>query len=210
VNALRENDLDLALVRFNIALRLAPIYAPVYGNVGVVRRRMGDTQGAFDYYLLALLLEPHNSSIRNNMFQTLEEYSGHAAAAFRETEAGSADFEARKFMARAAEKLVESEVRDALSLYRRAHKKQPDWIDPIVGMARCELLLGRPPAARKQLEEALVMDPENPSARRLTVAIDRIFEKQGRHPRKKDDIGVVQPEPSWKPGERGPGPGDPL
>lgn len=210
VSALRAGDLDLALVRFNIALRLAPIYAPVYGNVGVVRRRLGDSRGAFDYYLLALLIEPHNSSIRDNLFQTLEEFAQNAEAAAAAAERGTADREAKTLSARGAKELVKTEVREALSLYRRANRRTPGWVEPLVAMARCELLLGHPPAARKLLDDALALSPEDESAHRLSLAIDRIFENQGRHKRDGDDGTIVNPKPSWKPNELGPGSDDPL
>lgn len=210
VNALRDDDLDLALVRFNIALRLASTYAPVYGNIGVVRRRMGDTFGAFDYYLLALLIEPGSSATRKNLHQVLEEYAEHAAAAVGETEAGEASLESRIFMARAATKLVANEVRKAKSLYRRANARSPEWVEPIMALARCELLLGRRSAAEKRIEEALALDPGNLSGRRLSAAIERVFEKQGRRSRHGNDTDVIHPEPASKPDRRGSGSGHPV
>jgi tetratricopeptide (TPR) repeat protein len=210
VTALKEQDLELALVRFSLALQLAPNYAPVYGNAGVALRRMGDTQGAFDYYLLALLIEPRNLSIRGNLLGSLDDKVELADQALLATDAESPEYSATKLMARATNKLAMTRVKEALSLYRRAHRAAPEWIEPVIAMAQCELLLGHPSEAGQYLGDALAMDATNTSALRLSFAIDRIYEEKGDRKRNRGTTEVVDPEPSWRPNNRGPGSNDPL
>jgi Tfp pilus assembly protein PilF len=210
VQALRADDLELALVRFNMALRLAPAYAPVYGNVGVVRRRMGDTDGAFDSYLLALLIEPHNSTIRRNLFQTLEENAQNERDALERAEPGSPEANYRRLALRGAEALLKGEVRDARSAYKRAWREDRARAAPVVAMARCELLMGNPEAARKKLGNALALDPDQPSARRLIDSIERIFLTTKKGKRRHHETDVVEPRPGWSPDRLGRDSGDLL
>jgi Tfp pilus assembly protein PilF len=191
VAALRDDRLDEASDRFETALRLAPAYAALYGNVGVVKRRQGDLSGAVDAYLLALLIEPRNGSIRGNLQQALVALADRAR---QEAEADGGD-EYKRLMAQAAAQLRDGDPRAAGKTYTRASRAVSGSAAPLVALARCQLLRGRPALARKKLVAALQIDPDEAEARRLLDAVERTFlasEIAGD-----DGEEEVQPEPSW-------------
>lgn len=66
-DAIRDGRLDDAMEHLRIATTLAPDWAPGWINLGVVRNRMGDREGAIDAYRKALDADPLDSSALTNM-----------------------------------------------------------------------------------------------------------------------------------------------
>ena len=66
-DAIREGRLDDALEHLRIATTLAPGWAPGWINLGVVRNRMGEREGAIDAYRKALEADPLDSSALTNL-----------------------------------------------------------------------------------------------------------------------------------------------
>jgi hypothetical protein len=64
---LRTGHPDSAQGLFLNATRLAPGFAFAWGNLGVARRRLGDTPGALDAYGRALAIAPDNPTILSNL-----------------------------------------------------------------------------------------------------------------------------------------------
>jgi Flp pilus assembly protein TadD len=65
--AIRVDDLDEAERNLELAVALAPRFAPAWVNLGVTRSRLGDTAGAFDALQRALEVEAGNSSALVNL-----------------------------------------------------------------------------------------------------------------------------------------------
>jgi len=66
-DAIRDGRFDDASEHLRIATVLAPDWAPGWVNLGVVRNRMGDPDGAFEAYRKALEADPHDSSALTNI-----------------------------------------------------------------------------------------------------------------------------------------------
>ncbi|MGQ0699455.1 MAG: type IV pilus biogenesis/stability protein PilW [Panacagrimonas sp.] len=62
----RNNDLDLALDKFNRAIEQEPDYAPAHAGVAFVYVRRGDSQRAEEHYRRALKINPDDAGTRNN------------------------------------------------------------------------------------------------------------------------------------------------
>jgi Flp pilus assembly protein TadD len=152
------------------AVLLAPRFAEAWGNLGVARRRSGDIEGAFDAYLLALQIQPRSHVIRGNV-ATL-----YGTLALRREEEANANPETDPIdglLLQGFEAMAGRDVEAALKLFRRAHRQAPDRVEPLVALARAKLYQGRPRAAGKKLDEALLLDTSNSEARELMESIRR-------------------------------------
>jgi Flp pilus assembly protein TadD len=152
------------------AVLLAPRFAEAWSNLGVARRRSGDIEGAFDAYLLALQIQPGSHVIRGNvaaLYGTLALREGNEGT-------GGADGDAvDALLHEGIEAMARRDVEAALKRFRRAHRQAPERAGPLVALARAKLYQGRPRAAGKKLDEALLLDPGNGEARELMESIRR-------------------------------------
>ena len=73
VDALQTGAFDAALRNIEVALKLAPGYAPLWSNAGVMYLHYGDTKAAESAYSRALSLDPSNASALFNMVQLLQD-----------------------------------------------------------------------------------------------------------------------------------------
>ncbi len=71
--SIRVNDLDEAIRNLELAVVLAPRWAPAWVNLGVARSRLGDREGAFSSFQRALEVEPGNSSALVNLARIYRE-----------------------------------------------------------------------------------------------------------------------------------------
>jgi Flp pilus assembly protein TadD len=78
--AIRIDDLDEAERNLELAVVLAPRFAPAWVNLGVTRSRLGDTDGAFDAFQRALEVEAGNSSALVNLAKLYREQGRHDEA----------------------------------------------------------------------------------------------------------------------------------
>lgn len=170
VRALRDGDNAGAVDMLETAVRLAPRYAALYGNLGVALRRLGDPDGALDSYILGMHIEPRNSTLRNNVYALLIERAAIASPA----DAGGAGQTAReRWAAQAAEELAQRRIGQAIRLLRKVHRADTERPEPLLSIARCELIRGRLPAARRALEQALAIRPDHAPARHFLEALNR-------------------------------------
>jgi len=170
---LRRGEVREATEDLELAIRLAPAFTALYGNLGVARRIAGDPDEALDAYRRALEIDPDNPTILNNL-ATLYRSLGRTAEANAALQAadlsGATPF---VLIARGDLERAQGHLRRALRLYRRARREGPDLPEPLVAIARLELERGRPRAARRALDQALERDPDNAAAKRLEERLPR-------------------------------------
>ncbi len=167
VEDLRTGRYDVAIGRFETAIRLAPKLLAARGNLGVARRRAGDTAGALRAYQEALEIEPRDPGILGNLaalyrLQGLER-EAQAALALASVATASPYF----LVVRADLERAQGRPEAALRLYRRAHRMDRSFADPLVGIAETELGLGHGRSARSAAYEALEIEPGSAAARKV-------------------------------------------
>ena len=167
VSALSAGDYALAEARLTAVLKLAPDFAPAYGNLGVILRRRGDIPGAIDAYRRALALTPRDPSILGNLAALY-------TALGREREAKAALMLADlslatpyTILARGDLEAADGRVEDALRYYRKAARIDSRIPDPHLSIARLLRAAGRLDEARREAERALKVDPENAEAKAI-------------------------------------------
>jgi Tfp pilus assembly protein PilF len=177
---LRSGHPDIAVRYFGDSVKLAPEFAPTWGNVGVARRRLGDIPGALQAYQRALEIEPDNPTILGNLASLYR-------ALGRSQEADNALLAANMTLAsphmlivRGDLYLTQGDVDSALKLYKRAKRAGPLLADPWVAMARAELARRRPDAARQYLRKALEIEPGNSDAIAVEASLEGTSQGPGR------------------------------
>ena len=158
---------ESALRYFETAVKLAPEYTPTYANLGVVRRRLGDTDGALAAYHQALRIDLRQPTVLNNLAALY-----HSQGRFEEARAAVAAANPRGatpslLIVRGNIEMVEGRPKVALKHFKQAARVDPQAPEPLVAVARAQLVRERPAAARKALLEALERDPEDDAARKL-------------------------------------------
>ena len=158
---------ESALRYFETAVKLAPEYTPTYANLGVVRRRLGDTDGALAAYHQALRIDLRQPTVLNNLAALY-----HSQGRFEEARAAVAAANPRGatpslLIVRGNIEMVEGRPKVALKHFKQAARVDPQAPEPLVAVARAQLVRERPAAARKTLLEALERDPEDDAARKL-------------------------------------------
>jgi len=173
VDRLREGKPAEALPLLDAATRLAPDYVDALSNLGVARRQVGDLVGAGEAYGRALELSPENPRVLKNLGRLYLE-TGHREEAYQALEAASMDAESPFIMlVRGDLERLRGNLDLALTFYSRAHRRDPDLVEPFIGQARVYLERGDIRAAQKAVRNALKRDPENPDARELEVEIEQ-------------------------------------
>ncbi len=164
---LRAAHPDIALRYFDWATKLAPTFAPAWGNVGVARRRTGDISGAFAAYSHALTIAPEDSTILGNL-ASLYRATGReheAELALKAIDVGNAT--PHTLIVRGDLELAQGHVRAAFRLYKRARSLAPRLADPWVALARAEFARSRRERAKADVERALRLEPDDAGARAL-------------------------------------------
>jgi tetratricopeptide (TPR) repeat protein len=145
---------------FANAVKLAPEFAPAWGNLGVARRRLGDIGGALAAYAEALRSDPTNPTVLSNLAllytslgRTVEADAALAAARL----SGASP---HLLIVRGDVELARGKVAEARRFYLRARRLEPRLADAWVALARAELAAGRPAQARRLATKALRLDPQ--------------------------------------------------
>jgi Flp pilus assembly protein TadD len=164
VSALSREDYALAEALLQATLKLAPRFAPAYGNLGVLRRRRGDIPGALEAYRQALALAPHDPSILGNLSAL---YLGIGRE--REAQAAMALADMTRatpftLLARGDLEAVDGSSDEALRYYRKAARLEPSIPEPFVAIARLARARGRFDEARRNAQRALQLDAGNAEA----------------------------------------------
>jgi tetratricopeptide (TPR) repeat protein len=161
---LRIGHPDIALRFFGYATRLAPTFAPTWGNVGVALRRLGETQGALGAYSHALTISADDPTILGNLASLYRSLGKEkeAETALRAIKVGNAT--PHTLIVRGDLELARGRMSAAIRLYKRASYLGPRFADPWVALARVEMARSRPDRARNDLKRALKLEPDNGDA----------------------------------------------
>lgn len=174
VDALRAGDFDLAATRLEAAIRLAPEFIAPYANLGVVRRQLGDHDGAFEVYREVLAVDPRSPTVLANLARLYQDLGREEEARQALAAADLGGAPAHVLIARGNLELAQGNLKEALHLYKRARRLVPDVPEPWLAIGRLELQRGRPAAARRALERALALAPDDPAAQRLGAALAEV------------------------------------
>jgi tetratricopeptide (TPR) repeat protein len=164
VDALGEGEFALAESRLDQVLKLAPGFAAAHGNLGVLRRRRGDTSGALDAYRRALAIDPKDPAILGNLAAL---YSGLGREREARAALSLADLSRASpytMLARGDLEAADGRVDEALRFYRRAARLDPKIPEPQVSIARAARSAGRIDEARRAAARAVKLDPGNVEA----------------------------------------------
>jgi Tfp pilus assembly protein PilF len=168
VDALSHGDLATAETGLEAVVRLAPEFAGAYANLGVLRRRRGNTAGAFDAYRAALAIEPRNPAVLSNLAALYLETGRlrEAQAALRLADMSSATV--YTMLARGDLESVDGRPDEALRFYKRAARLDPEIPDPHLAIARLEKGRGNLRDARRAASRALAIAPQNDEAQAIS------------------------------------------
>jgi Flp pilus assembly protein TadD len=161
-----------ALSYFENAAKLAPEYTPTYANLGIVRRRLGDVDGALAAYHQALRIDVSQPVVLNNLAALYHSQGRVAEARAAVKAADPRGATPNLLVVRGNIELVEGKHGLALKHFKRAAKLDPEAPEPLVAIARAHLARERPAAARRALRRAINRDPDNAAARELLGDID--------------------------------------
>ena len=139
--AIRIDDLDEAVRNLELAVVLAPRFAPAWVNLGVARSRLDDEEGAFEAFQSALEVEPGNSSALVNLAKLYREQgrSDEAETAIRAAAEGTRN--PFTLIAMADVEMTRGDVESARQYLRRArwwYGKEPDVYHALARLARLE------------------------------------------------------------------------
>ena len=178
---LRAGRTEVALHLFDYATRLAPKFPAAWGNVGVAKRRLGDTQGAFDAYSEALKISADDSTILGNLASLYRSLGKEQEAreVLRTVRIGNAT--PNVLVVRGDLELAAGRTSKAIRLYKRARHLGPTLADPWVALARAELTRSRPERARSDLLRALKLEANNADALELLRQLDQKPEPKSPH-----------------------------
>ena len=168
---LRAGRPDQALALFEDTVRLAPEFAGGWGNLGVTRRRLGNTTGAFAAYEEALLVDPDNPTVLSNLAALYSSLGKEREARQALAVASVADASPHSLLVRGDLELAQGRAHDALSFYTRARRLDPNLGEAWLASARGALALGRERAARRYVAKALDRAPDLAEARQLAARL---------------------------------------
>jgi len=171
VEALSAGDYALAESRLNDVVKLAPSFAAAHGNLGVLKRRRGDTAGAFDAYRHALALDPRDPSVLGNLAALYRSLGRDREAKAALELADLTRATPYTVLARGDLEAADGRVDAALRYYRRAARLDPKIADPQVSIARLTRAAGRVDDARRAAGRALKIDPSNVEAAKILAEL---------------------------------------
>jgi len=175
---LRAGHNDIADGLFESSVRLAPELGAAWGNLGVARRRLGRTSGAFEAYRKALAIEPDNPTILANLAALYASLGRREEADAALLAANMSKASAHVLVVRGYLELTRGQPAEAARFFRRAHRMAPKAPEPYIALARVELSRARPDKAERYLRKALEAHPGNATAIRM---LDEIKPRQSPH-----------------------------
>jgi len=153
--AIRAGDLEEATRNLEIAVVLAPRWAPAWVNLGVARARLDKTEEAFAAFQRALEVEPGNSSAFVNLAKIYREQGQLAEADTAMRAAAESTRNPFTLIAMADAEMARGNLEEARQYLRRArwwYGKEPEVYLALSRLARLE---GDDGKARKYAKRAL-------------------------------------------------------
>jgi Flp pilus assembly protein TadD len=139
--AIRAGELEEAVRNLEIAVGLAPRWAPAWVNLGVARARLDDKEGAFVALQRALEVEPGNSSALVNLAKIYREQGRDEEADTAMKAAAESTRNPFTLIAMADIEMVRGDFEEARQYLRRArwwYGKEPHVYDALARLARLE------------------------------------------------------------------------
>jgi Flp pilus assembly protein TadD len=167
VEALRAGALDEARTSLEKAIRLQPTFPDLYANLGIVRWRQGDVEGAYEIFRHGLELDPRRPTLLNNLAALHLDQGRRTEARAALAAATTREATPYLFVVQGDLEMAAGEMKAALKAYRRARREGPDMLEPLLGIARAEMTLGDRDAARRALRKAEKLHPADPQVQAL-------------------------------------------
>jgi tetratricopeptide (TPR) repeat protein len=165
---LRTSRAGEALHYADIAVKLEPELLDGWINLGVIRRRLGDLEGAEVAYRRALEADPEAPVTYQNLAALYSHQGNHQAA--REVLA-LADQRNNKnpftYLDLGDFSLRQGDLESAERFYRQALRLDPQLVEAHAAMGLCAIEAGEMNVARRSLRKARRIDPENAWVSRL-------------------------------------------
>lgn len=142
----------------------------VHAALGDVLARLNRHAGAAASYRTALRLEPDRPDIKERLAIALFSSGAYveAEAALAELAPSGPDFATHWVQGMRGDCLIAlRRLPEARALYQTLAHAQPDSAAPLVGLAKCDILDNRLPAAKALLEQALARSPRHAEASAL-------------------------------------------
>jgi len=139
--AIRAGDLEEAVRNLDMAVVLAPRWAPAWVNLGVALTRLGDTEGAFAALHRAIEVEPGNSSALVNLAKIYREQGRNEEADAALRAAAESTRNPFTLIAMADIEMVRGNLEEARQYLRRArwwYGKEPEVYEALARLARLE------------------------------------------------------------------------
>jgi Flp pilus assembly protein TadD len=153
--AIREGELDEAIRNLEIAVALAPRWAPAWVNLGVAHARLENTEEAFAAFQSALEVEPGNSSAFVNLAKIYREQGRIEEAETAMRAAADSTRNPFTLIAMADAEMARGNIEDARQYLRRArwwYGKEPEVYLALSRLARLE---GEESKAKKYSRRAM-------------------------------------------------------
>ena len=160
VSYLGSNDYDKALDYFNRELKAHPDYRRAHLYAAKALLALGREGEAVEHYQTLAQQNPKDARV---WFELASLYRSLAQHAFQQLENVDPDSGLLDVL-RAEANADELRYDDALSLYRKALKKQPDFPGLHFALGQIYFKMDKPVQAEPELRLALKEDPENPRA----------------------------------------------
>ena len=163
--ALKEGDVATAQDLLTKALRLGPNLPDLHSNLGIVFWRQGNVDSALATFRRGLDLDPHRAALLQNL-AALDLELGRVVEARAALAAASADQASPYLLVVKGDlEYAAGDLKSALRSYKKAHSRDGSLVSPLIGIARVERSLGRTDAARKALEKARRLNPDDEQVR---------------------------------------------
>ena len=161
-NAIEESgQLELAMERYEAAIRLAPNLARAHMNRGNIRLALNDLEGALGAYTTAITLDPDYAAGHYNVGHAYLRLKQHEAAraAYEKAIALKPDF-ADAHVALGFVLEEQSEFESAIKCYRRALEIAPNYAQVYGNLGNAFQANGRLEEAAANYRKALQIDPQ--------------------------------------------------
>jgi len=139
--SIRVDDLDEAVRNLELAIALAPRWAPAWVNLGVARARLDNKTGAFEAFQRALEIEPGNSSALVNLAKIFREQGRTEEADTAIRAAAESTRNPFTLIAMADVEMTRGNLDEARQYLRRArwwYGKEPDVYHALSRLARLQ------------------------------------------------------------------------